>query len=48
MRLATVRRVAASQENIMPALLAAARSQATLGETVNALADSLGRYRRGA
>ncbi|HVX62577.1 MAG TPA: methylmalonyl-CoA mutase family protein [Pirellulales bacterium] len=46
--LATVRRVAASQENIMPALMAAARSQATLGETVNALADSLGRYRRGA
>ncbi len=46
--LAAVRRVASSQENTMPAILAAARSQATLGEIINALADSLGRYRRGA
>ena len=46
--LAEVRRAAAGTENIMPSLLAAARSQATLGEIVIALADSLGRYRMGA
>ncbi len=45
--LAAVRRVAAGKENIMPALLAAARSRATLGEIVDALAESLGRYRIG-
>lgn len=46
--LAEVRRAAAGTENVMPALLAAARSQATLGEIVIALADVLGRYRMGA
>jgi methylmalonyl-CoA mutase N-terminal domain/subunit len=46
--LADVRRAAAGTENIMPSLLAAARSQATLGEIVIALADALGRYRMGA
>ena len=40
-----VRRAAAAAENVMPALLAAAESQATVGEIVNALADALGRYR---
>ena len=39
-----VRRAALSQENIMPALLEAARQDATVGETVAALADGLGRY----
>ena len=39
-----VRRAAASDENVMPALLDAARAGATVGETVNALADVLGRY----
>ncbi len=39
-----VRRAARSQENIMPALLEAARHDATVGETVAALADGLGRY----
>ncbi len=43
--LAEVRRVAASTENLMPALIAAAEADATLGETVAALADVLGRYR---
>jgi methylmalonyl-CoA mutase N-terminal domain/subunit len=46
--LADVRRAAAGAENVMPALLAAARGQATLGEIVIALADALGRYRMGA
>jgi methylmalonyl-CoA mutase N-terminal domain/subunit len=39
-----VRRAARSQENIMPALLEAARRDCTVGETVAALADGLGRY----
>jgi methylmalonyl-CoA mutase N-terminal domain/subunit len=39
-----VRRAARSQENIMPALLEAARQDCTVGETVAALADGLGRY----
>jgi methylmalonyl-CoA mutase N-terminal domain/subunit len=43
--LANVRRVAASQDNIMPALLAAAEAHATVGETMAALADVLGRHR---
>ncbi|HEV3003250.1 MAG TPA: methylmalonyl-CoA mutase family protein, partial [Pirellulales bacterium] len=46
--LAEVRRVAAAEENVMPALLAAARSHATLGEIVTALGESLGRYGMGA
>jgi methylmalonyl-CoA mutase N-terminal domain/subunit len=39
-----VRRAARADENVMPSLLDAARAGATVGETVNALADVLGRY----
>jgi len=39
-----VRRAARTQENLMPALLEAARRDCTVGETVAALADGLGRY----
>ncbi len=42
--LAEVRRVAAGRENLMPALLEAARHHASVGETVDALADVFGRY----
>jgi len=42
--LAAVRRAADADENVMPALLDAARVRATIGETVDALADVLGRY----
>ncbi len=42
--LAEVRRAAKAGENVMPALIDAARHNATVGETVNALADVLGRY----
>lgn len=42
--LGVVRRAAASNENVMPALIEAARRQATVGETMDALADALGRY----
>lgn len=41
-----VRRAAARNTNVMPALIDAARAQATLGEIVSALADVLGRYER--
>ncbi len=40
-----VRRSAQAGENVMPALLEAARCDASVGETVNALGDVLGRYR---
>jgi len=40
-----VRKVASAGENLMPALLEAARARATVGEIMNALADVLGRYR---
>ncbi len=43
--LADVRRVAATSENLMPALIHAAQADVTLGETVAALANVLGRYR---
>ena len=42
--LAEVRRVAAAQENTLPALIAAVEQQASLGEIVIALAEVLGRY----
>jgi methylmalonyl-CoA mutase N-terminal domain/subunit len=42
--LEAVRRVAATSENLMPALLDAARARCTVGETMNALADVFGRY----
>jgi len=42
----SVRRGAADPEiNLMPALMEAAESRATLGETIDALADVFGRYR---
>ena len=42
--LAKVRRVAGTKENLMPALLEAARARCTVGEIMNALADVFGRY----
>jgi methylmalonyl-CoA mutase, N-terminal domain len=39
-----VRRVAATNENLMPALLEAARARCGVGEIMNALADVFGRY----
>jgi methylmalonyl-CoA mutase N-terminal domain/subunit len=42
--LAEVRRVAATKENLMPALLVAARARCTVGEIMAALADVFGRY----
>jgi methylmalonyl-CoA mutase N-terminal domain/subunit len=42
--LAAVCRAAEKKQNLMPTLLAAARARATVGETINALADVLGRH----
>ncbi len=42
--LGEVRRVAATTENLMPALLVAARARCTVGEIMAALADVFGRY----
>jgi len=42
--LANVRRVAGTRENLLPAIIAAARVRCTVGEIVNALADVFGRY----
>jgi methylmalonyl-CoA mutase, N-terminal domain len=42
--LAEVRRVAATKENLMSTLLEAARTRATVGEVMAALADVFGRY----
>ena len=39
-----VRRVAGTQQNLLPVLLDAARARCTVGEIVNALADVFGRY----
>ena len=39
-----VRRVAGTSENLMPALLDAARARCAVGEVMNALADVFGRY----
>jgi methylmalonyl-CoA mutase N-terminal domain/subunit len=39
-----VRRVAATNENLMPTLIEAARARCTVGEIMNALADVFGRY----
>jgi methylmalonyl-CoA mutase N-terminal domain/subunit len=41
--LAAVQKVAATRENLMPALLDAARARASVGEIMNALADVFGR-----
>lgn len=43
-QLAEIQRVAATSENLMPALLTAARLRCTVGEIMNALADVFGRY----
>ncbi len=42
--LAEVRRVAASKQNLMPALIEAAQARCGVGEIMNALADVFGRY----
>jgi methylmalonyl-CoA mutase N-terminal domain/subunit len=42
--LAAVRDAAEKKQNLMTTLLAAARARATVGETINALADVLGRH----
>jgi methylmalonyl-CoA mutase N-terminal domain/subunit len=42
--LAAVRRTAGTKENLMPALVAAARARCTVGEIMNTLADVFGRY----
>jgi methylmalonyl-CoA mutase N-terminal domain/subunit len=42
--LAAVRRVAATSQNLMAALLEAVRARCTVGEIMNALADVFGRY----
>jgi methylmalonyl-CoA mutase N-terminal domain/subunit len=42
--LAEVRRVAATNDNLMPALIAAARAHCSVGEIMNTLADVFGRY----
>jgi methylmalonyl-CoA mutase N-terminal domain/subunit len=39
-----VKRVAATKDNLMPALIDAARARCTVGELVNAMADVFGRY----
>jgi methylmalonyl-CoA mutase N-terminal domain/subunit len=42
--LGDVRRVAATKENLLPTLIAAARARCTVGEIMAALADVFGRY----
>jgi methylmalonyl-CoA mutase, N-terminal domain len=42
--LAEVRRVAGTSDNLMPALIAAARAHCAVGEIMNTLADVFGRY----
>jgi methylmalonyl-CoA mutase N-terminal domain/subunit len=42
--LTEVRRVAATKDNLLPALLEAARARCTVGEVMGALADVFGRY----
>ena len=43
-RLADVRRVAATKENLLPTLIEAARARCSVGEIMAALADVFGRY----
>jgi methylmalonyl-CoA mutase N-terminal domain/subunit len=40
----SIRKVAGTPENIMPAMIEAARARCTVGEIMNALADVFGRY----
>jgi methylmalonyl-CoA mutase N-terminal domain/subunit len=46
--LAQVRRVAQTNENLMPALLDAAQVRGSVGEIMTALADVFGRYEQAA
>ena len=39
-----VKRVAGTKENLLPAIMDAARARCTVGETVSALAEVFGRY----
>ena len=39
-----VRRLAATDTNLMPVLIEAARARCTVGELMNAMADVFGRY----
>jgi methylmalonyl-CoA mutase, N-terminal domain len=43
-KLVEIKQVAATQQNLMPVLLEAARVRCTVGEIMNALADVFGRY----
>ena len=45
--LARVRQTAASDQNIMPALLHAAEQHVSLGEMVQAMGETFGRYQQG-
>jgi len=45
--LEALRRSAADGDNVMPALICAAKAQCSVGETVNALADVYGRFEGG-
>ena len=47
-KLAEVRRVCEAQENVMPALIAAAQAYCTLGETIDVMRDVFGTYRESA
>ena len=42
--LSSIRKVAATKQNVLPALLEAARARCTVGEIMQALADVFGRY----
>src|SRR5205814_1389614 len=43
-KLAEIKQVASTKQNLMPVLLEAARLRCTVGEIMNALADVFGRY----
>jgi len=45
--LEALRRTAAEGDNVMPALIDAAKAHCSVGETVNALADVYGRFEGG-
>ncbi len=42
-----LKRAAEAEENVFPALMEVARARVTVAETMNALADVLGRYESG-
>ena len=43
-KLAEIKKVAATSQNLMPVLLEAAHERCTVGEIMNALAEVFGRY----